>query len=334
MTKELRKAIMKRSQVKNRYNKNRNYENLYLYKKQRNFCVSLPRKTERNYFKNVKIQDITGNNKFWKTIRPYFIDNGYNQTKITIAEKDSIITDEKKTLMNNYFLNITKNLDLKLLIVPNTSGIDEMTKHFDDHISVCKIKEAYRKILRECNFSFKMVSLDEVNKVVLKLNSKKPSTYGAIPASILKQTIEVHLKYLTNTVNHSLKESTFPDELKQSAVILVYKKRDPLQKENYRPVCLLLHISKVFERVIYYQINSFVENKISKCVTGFRKSNYTQHSLVVMLEKWKKALDKEENMSSIFMDLSKASDAINHDLLLAKVKAYGFSKQALSFMCS
>ena len=82
-----------------------------------------------------------------------------------------------------------------------------------------------------------------------------------------------------------------------------------------------------------YQINSFVENKISKCVTGFRKSNGTQHSLVVMLEKWRKALDKEENMF-IFMDLSKASDTINHDLLLAKVKAYGFSKQALSFMCS
>ena len=238
------------------------------------------------------------------------------------------------TLMNNYFISVTTNSDLKPLTVPKTSDIDEITKHFDDHISVCKIKEAYRKILRECNFSFKMVSLDEVNKVVLKLNSKKPSTYGAIPASILKQTIEVHLKYLTNTVNHSLKESTFPDELKQSAVILVYKKRDPLQKENYRPVCLLLHISKVFERVIYYQINSFVENKISKCVTGFRKSNGTQHSLVVMLEKWKKALDKEENMSSIFMDLSKASDAINHDLLLAKVKANGFSKQALSFMCS
>ena len=53
-----------------------------------------------------------------------------------------------------------------------------------------------------------------------------------------------------------------------------------------------------------------------------------------MLEKWKKALDKEENMSAIFMDLSKAFDAINHDHLLAKLKTYGFSKQALSFMCS
>ena len=136
-----------------------------------------------------------------------------------------------------------------------------------------------------------MVSMDEIKKEVLKLNSKESSTYGAIPASILKQTIEVHLKYLTNTIN-SLKESTFPGELKKSEVIPVYKKLDPLQKENYRPVSLLPHISKVFERVIYNQINSFMENKISKCVTGFRKSHGTQHSLIVMLEKWKKALDK------------------------------------------
>ena len=76
-----------------------------------------------------------------------------------------------------------------------------------------------------------------------------------------------------------------------------------------------------------------MENKISKCVMGFRKSHGTQHSLIVMLEKWKKTLDKE-NMSAIFMDLSKAFDTINHNLLLAKLKAYGFSKQALSFMCS
>ena len=96
MTKELQKTIMKRSQLKNRYNKNRNYENWYLYKDQRNFCVSLLRKTKRNYFKNVKMKDITDNKKFWKTIRPYFSDKGYNQIKITIVEKDSIITDEKK----------------------------------------------------------------------------------------------------------------------------------------------------------------------------------------------------------------------------------------------
>ena len=111
--------------------------------------------------------------------------------------------------MNNYFINITKNLDLKSSTISNTSDIDEITKHFDDYTSVCKIKEAYSEILRENNFSFKIVSMDEVKKVVLKLNSKKSSTYGAILESILKQTIEVYLKYLTNTVNHSVKESTF-----------------------------------------------------------------------------------------------------------------------------
>ena len=77
-----------------------------------------------------------------------------------------------------------------------------------------------------------------------------------------------------------------------------------------------------------------MENKFSKCATGFRKSNDTQHSLIAMLEKWKKALGKEENMSAIFMDLSKVFDTINHGLLPAKLKAYGFSKQALSFMCN
>ena len=77
-----------------------------------------------------------------------------------------------------------------------------------------------------------------------------------------------------------------------------------------------------------------MENKISKCVTGFRKSRGAQHFLMVKLETWKKVLDKEENMSAIFVGLSKAFDAINHGLLLAILNTYGFSKQALRFMSS
>ena len=65
--------------------------------------------------------------------------------------------------MNNNFINITTNLDLKPSAVPNTSDIDEIIKYFDDDISVCKIKEAFSEILREDNFSFKMVSMDEVS---------------------------------------------------------------------------------------------------------------------------------------------------------------------------
>ena len=198
------------------------------------------------------MRDISDSKKFWKTIWLYLSDKGYNQTKIIIVQKYSVITDEKKnaTLMNNYFTKVAKNLDLKPSAASNKKDIEETTKHFDDHISLCKINEVYSEILREDNFNLKMVSVDEVKKLVLKLNSKKSSTHGAIPANIIKQTMDVHLKDVTKTINHSLKEYTFPDELKKSEVIPVYKKVDPLQKENYRPVGLLPHISEVFERVI------------------------------------------------------------------------------------
>ena len=95
-------------------------------------------------------------------------------------------------------------------------------------------------------------------------------------------------------------------------MIPVYRKFDPLKKENYRPVRLLTHVSKVFERNIYQQTNTYMKDKLSKYLTGFRKSNGTQHLLVTMLEKWKKAVGKGEYMSALFMDLSKAFDTINH----------------------
>ena len=83
------------------------------------------------------------------------------------------------------------------------------------------------------------------------------------------------MPYLTVAINFSLRENIFPEELRHSEVIPLYKKLDPLNKENYRPVSLLSHVSKVFERIIYKQINLYMEGKLSKYLTGFRKSHGT-----------------------------------------------------------
>ena len=131
-----------------------------------------------------------------------------------------------------------------------------------------------------------------------------------------------------------IKKLYYSRSSRMNKFIPVYKELDPLQKENYRPVSLLPHVSKIFERIIHKQIMNYMTDKLAHSVTGFRKSYGTENSLVVMLEKWKRARDKGECIAGLFMDLSKAFDTINHDLLIAKLKAYGFSKEALKFMKS
>ena len=145
----------------------------------------------------------------------------------------------------------------------------------------------------------------------------------------MKQSLEAYLPFLTKAINLAITECEFPDKLKKSEVIPLYKKQDP-----FSPISLLPHVSMFFERILYTQINNYMQNKLSKYVAGFRKSHGTQHSLIIMLEKWKNVLDKGEYVCVLFMDLSKAFDTINHDLLLAKLRAYGFSNNALNLMCS
>ena len=130
--------------------------------------------------------------------------------------------------------------------------------------------------------------MEDVKKEIINLNTKKSSTSGLIPATILKQSLDIYLPYLTKSVNYTINESEFPAELKHLEVIPRFKKEDSLKKENYRPVSLLPHLSKVFERIIYNQINEYMENKFSKFITGFIKLHGTQHSMVTMLENGKK----------------------------------------------
>ena len=106
----------------------------------------------------------------------------------------------------------------------------------------------------------------------------------------------------------------------------IFQKEDSFKKENYRPISILPHLSKVFERILYKQIDTFMTTKCYPYLCGFRKNDNAQYLLLKMKETWKKHLDKGEKIGVILMDLSKAFDTINHSLLLAKLDAYGFSR--------
>ena len=119
------------------------------------------------------------------------------------------------------------------------------------------IHEKYLVILPE-NFKFQLLSNHEVKKEIESLDTKKSSTYGSIPATILKQCANAYLPHLTNSIYYSIRHRNFPQELKLSEVISVYEKLDPLQKDSYRPLSLLRQISNTCERIIHKQITNYM----------------------------------------------------------------------------
>ena len=127
----------------------------------------------------------------------------------------------------------------------------------------------------------------------------------------------------------SIRQCIFPDKLKTADIIPCHKKYDTCNKRNYRPISLLPTISKVFEKCLFNQISNYCQNILSPYLSGFRKGYSTQYTLLEMIKNWKNCLDNSGVIGTILMDLSKAFDCLSHELLIAKMEAYGFGINSL-----
>ena len=122
-----------------------------------------------------------------------------------------------------------------------------------------------------------------------------------------------------------------PDTQKLSDIVPVFKKLDPTDETNFRPVSLLPLLSKGFEKAMYDQLYEYANTFLNKLFCGFRKARSTQHALFRLLQKWQKELDSSGIVGAILMDLSKAYDCLRHDLVIAKLEAYGLDTNSLRF---
>ena len=348
--KNISKHIMKRSRLRNKFLNSKNDTDRKAYNAQRNLCVNLIRQAKKQFFGNLKTQDVTDNKTFWKTVKPFLTDKVQTKSKITLIEKklkhnstefsEEIITEDKEIadVFNNFFVNIVS--DLEIPIIQNYDMCFEKTedpvlnaiKKYRYHLSITMIKN---KIEEQSNFSFTQVQYEDILNKVRNLNVSKASQQSDIPTKILIENYEYFACYFHENINYCLNESlTFPLDLKLADVSPIYKKKSKSSKDNYRPVSILSNISKIYERCIYDQVYSYFDKILSIYQCGFRKGYNAQHCLMMLIEKWKESVDNGGAFGALLTDLSKAFDCICHELLIAKLDAYGFDKKSLTLIYS
>ena len=326
--KNLRKAIMKLSKLKNKANRTKLQNDIAKYKKQRNLVVKLNRDSKLRYFDNI---EISKNSKpFWNECKPYFSNkHAHGDSKIILIEKEEITNNsneviKKETLLvkndeiaktfNKHFAETVETLNTFEWPSNNTDLLnDQLTaiiKKFQNHPSIKKLKSKYN--FQE-KFSFKPVPVNYVESIIKNIPNNKAAR-GEIPLHILKQCGFTY-QMLTDCINDALSQGIFPDSLKFANITPVHKKDEATDKQNYRPVSVLPLLSKVFEKVIYDQLSQYLDKYLNSLLCGFRKAHSSQHALFKLLQAWQEELDKSGFVGTIIMDLSKAYDSPPHYMI-------------------
>ena len=341
MTKILRKAIMRRATLRSKYLKDKSDQSLLEFKKHKNYTRRLAKRERTKYFANLDLNKYTDNIRFWNTVKPMFSNTSNGSNNITLVEKGEIITDDQvlAETFNSFFIDAVSSLSIEenkaLLndVSDETDPVRKAIKKFQYHPSIISIKKHVQVMEK---FSFWEVDTEEMISEIDNLDTKKSGTLMGIPVKRLKEVVDIAAEPLTQIWKVEVVQGKqFSSKLKLGDITPLHKKLENILKENYRPVSLLPVISKLFEKLMQKQMKTFIESFLSSFLCGYRKGYNTQYALLAMIEKWKKSLDGKGGFAgAILMDLSKAFDTINHELLIAKLEAYGFGESALGLMHS
>ena len=335
MNKSLSKAIMLRSKFRNIFLKNRTEENRRNYSKQRNLCVALLCKSNREYFGNLEEKKVCDSKKFWSVVKPLLSNKVISNEKIILIGNNNIIENDEKTatVLNNFFSNVITSLNITQYneTEPVSQNINDpliaTIMKYRSHSTIIAIKD---KCNSDLHFNFSFVEYDEIMKQINNLKTNKATQNNDIPTKLITENSD----FIFENLNDCIAKSLFSSFLKNAMITPVHKKGTKTSKDHYRPASIFSNISKIYERFIFKQMSKYFQSILPKYQCDFRKGFIPQHCLLAMLEKWKLAVDNKKTFGALLTDLSKAFDCLPHDFLVAKLNAYGFSLLALRLLLS
>ena len=166
-------------------------------------------------------------------------------------------------------------------------------------------------------------------------DSKSPDSYE-IPIKMVKYISDSLSSVLAELINESFSTGQHPSLLKFAKVIPIHKANSKLEVSNYRPISLLPIFNKIFERLMHNRLTKFLEKHeiLYPQQFGFQKRKSTTQAILNLCDQLTNAIENKEFSRCIFLDLAKAFDTVDHEILLSKLSHYGIRGTALDWFKS
>ena len=318
--------IQVRDKLRKKYNKTKlqiDYDNFKNAQKQ---AKKIVKRKKCDFVKNELRENIAKPSKLWTTLKSIGLPSkSKDESKICLKENETMFFEPKETsrIFKNFYENLAQTLVDKLPPAPNKYN-NETTKLYYDRMNI--------------NNSFKLEEVDteQIYNILRQTNEHKAPGIDKLSGVFIKDGAELLAKPVSELINLSIVSSTFPDPCAIAKLKALYKKGSKLDPKNYRPISLLPLLSKTFEKVIHLQTAAFLEsNKILFAnQSGFRPKHSTESCLTHLCDRIMEGCDSGCHTGMILIDLQKAFDTINHDILLDKMEFMKFSKETISWFKS
>jgi Reverse transcriptase (RNA-dependent DNA polymerase) len=276
------------------------------YRKYKTIYRKVVRHAKKMYFDNIMKNSSNISKTAWNIIGSN-IKNSPKSDNFEIDVENIIITDNRQVSneFNSYFTELPKTLQNQL----NYTNINSPKSN----------KRTEKTIfLTPTNKS-------EVINIIKNLKLTNSVGPDDISVRIIKECSEHYTEPLVHIINESFKTGIYPDLLKISKIIPLYKKGDKTKTSNYRPIAILSVFSKIFEKIIAKRLLNFLEseNVLSKNQFGFQNRKSTQSALLRILKYVYDNLDRHNKVIALFVDLTKAFDCVDHEILLSTIENFG-----------